>query len=78
MNFQQYIIQENPKKRNFVKVRYQDIEQIQSSILGQSIITLKIHGTLYDYLLTKESEILYTIDQDGNKKRRSCFSYKYK
>jgi hypothetical protein len=76
MNFQQYISQKNPIKHYSVSIGEGDCTQIYNVLPnGNKVIVLNIDDVLYSYLLTPESSILYSMDNDGNKKCISCFRY---
>jgi len=75
MNFQQYISQQNPVRHYSVNVMENDCTQIYNVHFGGKVIVLTIDDTMYSYLLTPDSNVLYSMDSDGNKKSMSCFRF---
>ncbi|NQU53235.1 MAG: hypothetical protein HQ522_11930 [Bacteroidetes bacterium] len=76
MTFQEYLKQKDPKRHPNVKVTAQDCYGIHfAPNPGHKVIVLKIHGSFYSYLLTPDSGLLWTMDEDGNKLTISVFSF---
>ena len=80
MNFKAYLRQQDPRRHPRVYVRESDCYGVYYGQLpsGRAIIDLKIHGEHYHYLLPDDSNLLWTMDEDGNPKRPSCFLFKEK
>jgi hypothetical protein len=74
MTFSEYINQVQPKQHNNVEVKRSECSNISNVLNGREIITLNILGDEYYYLKLKTSNILYTMDLDGNKKSCSVFT----
>lgn len=78
MNFQQYIRQQDPRRHPTVYVTKNDCYGYYPGDLpsAKAIICLEINHEYYMYLLPKDSNVLWTMDEDGNPKRMSCFHFK--
>ena len=78
MTFQEYLKQQDPKRHPRVFIKRSDCYGFHEGSLpyGRAIVDLEIHGEHYLYLLSDNSENLWTMDEDGNPKARSCFYYK--
>ena len=75
MTFQEYLNQKEIKRSHGVVVKKSDCEYITKAI-GYGLdkyIRLKILDTYYDYVTKIGSDLLYSIDSDGNPKSSSCF-----
>lgn len=77
MNFQAYLRQQDPKRHPRVYIERSDCYGYYTGSLpyGRAIVDLEIHGEHYLYLLPTDSERLWTMDEDGNPKARSCFQF---
>ena len=76
MTFQDYINQENPKRHyNGVIVEEKDCVSISDIGRGDRIAMLKIHDRYYTYLIPNGLLGFYLMDEDGNKKACSCFTF---
>lgn len=80
MIFQEYLRQQDPKRHPRVYIERDDCYGFYEGSLpfGRAIIVLLIHNEYYSYLLPEKSERLWTMDEDGNPKARSCFQFKEK
>lgn len=85
MTLTEYINQENPKRQPVGSVEVKEEECFSIIDLGHcKNVVLKINGKYYAYYLeTKKgfmgldpSPILWSMDEDGNKDRRSVFAIK--
>lgn len=74
MTFQEYLNQEEPKKLypGSVKLKEKNCFRI-SNHYGIKIIELKIFDKFIEYR-ANENGLLFTMDEDGNKKSASVFS----
>ena len=74
MTFNEYIIQENPKKLPCftVLVTNDDIHQ-SFTLYKKTYVTLLVNNSMYDYILN--DGVLYTIDKDGNKNKATVFYF---
>jgi hypothetical protein len=75
MNFNEYLIQADPKYMPDVSIEVDDMYQY-FTVPGGHIVVLRIKEELYSYYVPDDSLRLFTMDQDGNKKSRSCFKLK--
>lgn len=74
MNFQEYLIQTDPRRFPNVQITRKECFQIYSSgIPGVETIVLQIHDGLYVYRKDQGDSRLYTMDKDQNKKALSVF-----
>ena len=80
MTFNEYINQTTPKRSINVQITKDDCYHTYNVYNGL-VIMLLIGGEYYSYLLPKDrifnlkSSLLYTMDNDGNKKSLSCFRF---
>lgn len=77
MTFKDYLNQSDPRRHPEVWVTEKDCESIFPNYANDSmVVTLKIQDTVHMYLMPPDSDHLYTIDDDGNKQKLSCFRFK--
>jgi len=72
MTFKEYLIQVDPRKLPRVVIRQEDIYTSWRVRRGKAIL-LDIHDEIFQYYVPNNSIILWTTDEDGNKKKPSCF-----
>lgn len=75
MTFQEYLDQKDPKRRHSVDIADEDIFHRYSGASKGEFIVLNIHGDFYTYYREEGKTLLWTVDEDGNKKSTSCFRY---
>jgi hypothetical protein len=77
MKFIDYLAQEDPKLNIMVPIYKEDCYHIfPAPSPYRYIIQLRIKGDIFQYLVTHTNNILFTMDEDGNKKACSCFVWK--
>lgn len=74
MTFTEYLNQPDPVYMPNVIITESDCDTVFTNVKGDISISLTINGKLY-YYVTDTYNRLWTIDSDGNKKSRSCFSF---
>jgi hypothetical protein len=76
MTFIEYLNNDSCSRSWGVIITKEDVTDIRKTIPGKAIIDLKIGDSIFSYLLTEHSDLLFTMDSDENKKSSSCFIFK--
>jgi hypothetical protein len=73
VSLQEYQELKGIRRARQVTVTYGDFSWIGPRFNNHVEVYLKVLGNLYTYKLNCQNGVLYTIDADGNPKRRSVF-----
>ena len=76
MTFKEYLIQLSPRYQPRVKVTIKDLElMFNAPDPYRYIVSLIYLGKRFDYVIKMDSPALWTMDEDGNPRQRSCFIF---